>query len=45
MKLLSLRLPEELHAALKEIADKERRSLHAQIVYILEEFVRLYLKK
>lgn len=32
-----LRLTPELHARLKELAERERRSLHAQIIYMLEK--------
>lgn len=32
-----LRLSPELHARLKALADRERRSLHAQIIYMLEK--------
>jgi hypothetical protein len=39
MKRLSLRLPDDLHAALKEVAEEERRSLHSQIIYILETYI------
>lgn len=31
-------LPVELHAALKAIADRDRRSLHKEILYALERF-------
>ena len=33
----SLRLPAALHARIKALADRERRSLHAQILVLLEE--------
>jgi len=36
---MTLRFTPELHAAMKEIADKERRSLHGQVVRFLEEGV------
>jgi hypothetical protein len=39
MVRLTLRLPDELHKALKELAQRERRSLQAQILYILELYV------
>jgi hypothetical protein len=39
MKQLNVRLPDELHAALKTIADAERRSLNAEIVILLERAV------
>ena len=32
-------MPDELAQALKELADKEHRSLHAQVVYILEKYI------
>lgn len=34
MIMFTLRLPDELAQALKELAEKEHRSLHAQVVYI-----------
>ena len=34
-----LRLPRDLHQALQEIARREKRSLHGQIMYVLERFV------
>ena len=40
MKRFSLRLPDDLHAALQRRAQKEYRSLHNQILIVLEEFVR-----
>lgn len=38
-KKLTLRLPGALHRALVEIAEKDRRSLHAEIIVFLEEAV------
>ena len=40
MRRFSLRLPDDLHAALQRSAQKEFRSLHNQILMVLEEFVR-----
>ncbi|UCD98900.1 MAG: Arc family DNA-binding protein [Chloroflexota bacterium] len=40
MKRFSLRLPEDLHEALQRTAEKEYRSLHNQILAILESYVR-----
>ncbi|GAB2509944.1 FitA-like ribbon-helix-helix domain-containing protein [Nocardiopsis aegyptia] len=37
MKQITLRLPEELHAALKHLAQEEDRSLHAQVLRILRQ--------
>jgi hypothetical protein len=37
MKQLYLRLPDELHEYLVKLAERERRSLNAQIVYLLEQ--------
>ena len=41
MQTLSIRLPDELHKALTELAEQERRSLNNLIVVILEQAVRL----
>lgn len=32
-----LRLPPELHSEMKELAERDRRSLHAEILVLLEE--------
>ncbi len=40
MKRFSLRLPDDLHAALQRSAQKEYRSLHNQILHVLEEHIR-----
>jgi hypothetical protein len=40
MKQLYLRLPDELHEALVKLAEKERRSLNAQVIYLLEQAVQ-----
>lgn len=39
MKQLNVRLPDELHAALKSLAETEHRSLNAEIVTLLERGV------
>jgi hypothetical protein len=39
MKQLYLRLPDELHEVLVKLAEKERRSLNAQVIYLLEQAV------
>jgi hypothetical protein len=39
MKRYTLRLPNELHAALAQMAKDARRSLHAQMLWILERAV------
>ncbi len=36
---VSLRLPEDMHGALTDLAKRDRRSLHGEIVYILEQFL------
>jgi hypothetical protein len=41
MKQFSLRLPDKLHQALKEIAKKEHRSLHSQIIHSLEKYIEV----
>ncbi len=40
MKRFSLRLPEDLHEALQRAAQNEYRSLHNQILAILEDYIR-----
>jgi hypothetical protein len=40
MKRFSLRLPDDLHEALQRIAQDRYRSLHNQILIILEDYVR-----
>lgn len=35
-----LRLSPSLHEALKRLAEEDRRSLHSEIIYVLEQFVR-----
>lgn len=42
MKRFTLRLPDDLHAALQRAAQNEFRSLHNQIMIILEEYTRRY---
>jgi len=46
MKQLSLRLPDDLWAALKTYAAHESRSMHSQILYILRKYLeeKEYLK-
>jgi predicted transcriptional regulator len=39
MVKLTLRLSEDLHRALKELAEREHRSLHAQILHILAMYI------
>ena len=41
MARLNLRLPDELHQALKELAKKEHRSLNAQIIHSLEKYLEV----
>jgi len=36
----SLRLPDDLFKALKALAEKEQRSINAQIIYILKEYLK-----
>ena len=42
---LNLRLPEELHKALKELAERESRSLNSQIIYILKWYIEHVMKE
>jgi len=36
----SLRLPDDLYDAIKELAKKEQRTVNAQIIYILIEYIK-----
>ncbi len=40
-----IRVPEELWNKIKEISDKEERSINAQIIYILKRYAEEYEKK
>lgn len=40
MKQLTLRLPDDLHARLKEASARDQRSMHAQILWLLERTLR-----
>jgi hypothetical protein len=35
--IYTMRLPRSLHGALKELAETDRRSLHAEMIYLLEQ--------
>ena len=37
MKQMNLRLPDSLHAALVQRAKQDKRSLHAEILWLLEQ--------
>ena len=39
---LQLRIDEDIHGKMKLIAERERRSLNAQIEYVLEEYIERY---
>ena len=39
-----IRVPEELWDKLKEISEKEERSINAQLVYILKKYIEEYEK-
>jgi predicted transcriptional regulator len=39
MKQITLRLPDDLHTQLKELAEHEHRSLHAQVLHIVQQAV------
>jgi len=36
----SLRLPDDLYKAIKELAERENRSVNAQIIYILTQYIK-----
>ncbi len=39
-KKFTLRLPEDLHAALSQMAEEDQRSLHGMVVVILRDAVK-----
>lgn len=41
----NIRIPEELWERLKEIAEKEKRSINSELVYIIEKYVEEHEKK
>ena len=45
MVRFSLRMPDDLWTAIKAIAKQEQRSINAQILYILWQFVEQFNKK
>ena len=40
MKRLTLRMPDDLYEALKKLAEKETRSMHAEILHLIKEAIR-----
>ena len=36
----ALRLPSDLHEQLKKLAEREDRSLHGQIIFMLRDYLR-----
>jgi hypothetical protein len=44
-KKLTIVLPDELHGKLVSLAEREERSLHGQILYLLRESSKISLKK
>jgi len=36
----SLRLPDDLYSAIKELAEQENRSVNAQIIHILMQYIK-----
>lgn len=36
----NIRIPEELWEKLKEIAEKEKRSMNSQLIYIIEKYIK-----
>lgn len=41
----SLRLPDEIYRAIKELAEKEKRSVNSQIIYILTEYLKKVMQQ
>ncbi len=44
-KLLSLRLPLEMYNQVSQLAEKERRSIHSQLLVLIEDALRLAAPK
>jgi predicted HicB family RNase H-like nuclease len=42
---LMLRLPDDLHKALKELAQKDNRSLNSEMIHILKQYIEQALKE
>jgi len=42
---LMLRLPEDLHKALKELAQKDNRSLNSEMIHILKRYIEQAMKE
>lgn len=36
----NIRVPEDIWEKIKEIAEKEKRSINSQIVYIMQEYIK-----
>jgi len=41
----ALRISEKLYAKLKEISEKEQRSINSEILYIIEQYIKNFAKK
>jgi hypothetical protein len=39
-KRIGIDLPDELHARIKQAADDDRRSIHSQILWLLEQALK-----
>ncbi len=44
-KKFTLRLPEDMHAALVQMADEDMRSLHSMVIVILREAIEAHRAK
>lgn len=40
MVILNVRLPDELHAKVKKLAEEERRSMNSEFIVLLEKAIR-----
>lgn len=40
-----VRIPEEIWEKIKEISEKEERSMNAQVIYIFKKFIEQYEKE
>lgn len=41
-KKFTLRLPEDMHAALSKMADEDMRSLHSMVIFILRQAIEAH---
>lgn len=45
MKVFTLRIPEEMFATLRVIAEEEHRSVNSQILHIIAEYIKQIMEE